>query len=76
MGSSPSETEERDVIALSTTGRVAAHGVEDRLTDLADFGRGGGKGLPQEFDAEQPPSVVHRLVHAIGVEYHNVTEHY
>ena len=53
IGSSPPETEERDVIALSTTGGVAANGIQDRLTDLADFERGGGKGLLQKFDAKQ-----------------------
>jgi hypothetical protein len=73
QSSRPSETEERDVIALSATGGVAPDSTQNRLTGLAGLGRGGGKGLLQTFDAKQPPTVVHRLVHAIGVEYHNVT---
>jgi len=72
QSSRPSETEERDVIALSTTSGMAPNGIQDRFTGRADFGRGGGNGLLQAFDTKQPPSVVHRLVHAIGVEYHNI----
>jgi hypothetical protein len=67
-GSCPSETKQDDIIALSSTGDVAANGVEDRLTDLAGLGRGGGKSLLQTFAAEQSAFAVQRLVHAIGIK--------
>jgi len=47
QSSRPSETEERDVIALSATGGVTPNGIQNRLTGLAGFGRGGGNGLLQ-----------------------------